>query len=131
MTKVLRSEMLNSPFSWGMSCIIKKIKEEPGKAFRLLDFCDNGLLCRNDMINVRRQLSKIDNAKGPIRFLKPNNTHIVFIEDSVKTEKNILALLAVASAKVNLMANNTKLSNEVDAKLSNSMFEIITNTQRL
>jgi hypothetical protein len=100
--KRIRSTELNSITSYGMISVINAIKNFPSKPFSLIELAAELKLRRNDIINNRRQLIKISNKKGAIRFIEPDRTHIVFISDDVTEETKVTSILAAASAVVHM-----------------------------
>lgn len=110
-----RSQRLPKIYTPGMKKIIEEASKAPGLPISLQQFRIKHGFKRNDLINIRRQIEKIISMRGPIRYILPDRTHIVYIDDSVK-ENEISAILAAASAISHLVSDGMiakKLPNDL------------------
>ncbi|GAA5132717.1 hypothetical protein [Thalassotalea piscium] len=128
MIKVQRSDSIKNLTSYGMKCLLETVLQMPAQPCKISDIQKKYKLRRNDMINIRRQILKINQSGGSIRFIEPDRTHIVYIEDCIVSEKEVTAILAAASAMVHLQSNvsNVKKNPTLEKNLSNYIYELIT-----
>jgi len=119
-----RAQSIANITSYGMKCILQEIVKEPGQPFGIDDIKTKHRLNRNDIINVRRQINKINKNNGAIRYIEPGRTHIVFIDDSVSSEKEIEGILSSGAA----IAHADKINPTFAAKLRKNLSHLIYQT---
>jgi hypothetical protein len=127
----VRSESIEGVTSWSMISIIRVMRKNPGFPYRLSDLQKSQGLTRNDMINVRRQIKKVNDSHGTLRFIEPDRTHVVYIDDAVKTEKEIDAILASSAALIHLNVHLPKKHASPVANLTHYIYELINGEKRL
>jgi cytidylate kinase len=71
-------------------------------------------------------MTQIDSNKGSLRYINPDKSHVVFIEDDVKTEVQISAILAAASALAQLKTTRERLPANINNNLTNCIYQMIT-----
>jgi hypothetical protein len=127
----VRSCSIEGVTSWSMISIIKVMQSNPGFPYRLRDLQDSQNLTRNDMINVRRQIKKVNDSMGTLRFIEPDRTHVVYIDDSVKTEREIEAILASSAALIQINSNLPKKHASPVTNLTHYIYELLNGEKRL
>ena len=124
------SRSVSNPTSYGMKCVLDAVTKTPGLPLLIADIQHKYNLRRNDMIHIRRQLIKIDHVKGPIRFIEPARKHIVYIDPVITDEKEIVSIMAAASAIIHLNSkikqiNNAEKNAILEKKLSDYIYQLI------
>lgn len=116
-TSKIRSDRVPKMYTPGMKKMVEEAQKRPGMPVSLAFLRQKYCLKRNDIINIRRQIEKIIQMRGPIRYIEPDRTHVVFISDEVP-EEEINAILAAASAVAHLTSKKAKLSETLTSDIT-------------
>lgn len=125
MNKSPRSESILNITSYGMKTILNEVMKQPGVPFGIYEIKEKHNLNRHDIINARRQITRIDRLKGSIRYIEPARTHIVFITDDIKNEHEIDAILSAGAAIAHISKKYSGWAANLQENLSHSIHQMI------
>lgn len=111
-TRPVRSDRISRTYTYPTQVTLDKLSSKPHKAISLDSIKQEYGLTRNCLIIVRRNINKIVADNGPIKYVDAAKKYVIWINDDVRTEKEVSSIIATAAAVIGLQDRNCTLSED-------------------
>lgn len=102
--------------TYGVKMIYNFLLQNPGVPYSVNSLYQRFSLTRNDSINVRRFLNNIHDMEGPVRFLEPDRSHVVFLPKEVLSKQQVRLHLCSCAAMLAIQHSHIRMNQEMVAQ---------------